>query len=153
MKNFLLILFLPVACSALIGLAGTASAAQSPAGDTTVYGVPNPLLMYALVPQFPDSMPQFGNGMDDQEAYVNQHVHYPEAEKRAGISGTVEISFVVETDGTLSRIHPIVQVPNGPGLTEESIRLVKTMPKWKPALKDGIPVRCWANVGVTFKLN
>lgn len=51
---------------------------------------------------------------------------------------SVRMKFVIEKDGTLSNIQAL---SNDYGVGDEGIRVLKTMPKWKPAMQDGVPVR------------
>ncbi|MBA0882120.1 energy transducer TonB [Flavobacterium undicola] len=56
------------------------------------------------------------------------------------IEGKVYVSFVIEKDGSISNIGIIRDV--GHGTKEEAIRVLQNMPRWNPAKKDGITVRC-----------
>lgn len=51
---------------------------------------------------------------------------------------SVRMKFVIEKDGTLSNIQAL---SNDYGVGDEGVRILKTMPKWKPAMQDGVPVR------------
>lgn len=51
---------------------------------------------------------------------------------------SVRLKFVIEKDGTLSDIQAL---NNDYGVGNEGIRVLKSMPKWKPAMQDGVPVR------------
>ena len=96
--------------------------------DTTVYEYKD-LDNWAM---FPDG--------DVQGAlkYVRDRVHYPD-NVSADIKGLVQVSFIVNTDGTLTD----VQLRKGlhPALDEQVIQAFKSMPKWTPAKKDGKSVR------------
>ena len=70
--------------------------------------------------------------------YVKERVHYPE-NLRADIKGLINVSFVVNKDGSLSDIT--LKKGLDPALDEQVIQAFKGMPKWKPAKKDGKTVR------------
>ncbi len=96
--------------------------------DTTVYEY-NDLDNWAM---FPDG--------DVQGAlkYVRERVHYPD-NVSADVKGLVQVSFIVNADGSLIDI----QLRKGlhPALDEQVIQAFKSMPKWRPAKRDGKSVR------------
>lgn len=71
--------------------------------------------------------------------------------KEYGIQGAVYLSFIVETDGSLT--HIAVTKGLGGGCDEESVRVVKMMPKWNPGYQHGKPVRVKLNMPVKYTLN
>lgn len=70
--------------------------------------------------------------------YVKERVHYPE-NLSADIKGFINVSFVVNKDGSLSDIT--LKKGLDPALDGQVIQAFKGMPKWKPAQKDGKAVR------------
>ena len=77
-------------------------------------------------------------------------MNYPEQAKKDSIEGRVVLSFVVETDGSIT--EPKVVQSVHPLLDEEALRVAKLMPKWEPGYQNGTPVRVKYNIPVTFKL-
>lgn len=75
---------------------------------------------------------------------------YPYNAKNDFIEGTVIETFVIEADGTLTDIKILRGI--GGGCDEESIRVVKLMPKWKAGKLWGKPVRVQYNLPVKFIL-
>ena len=75
---------------------------------------------------------------------------YPEQAKRDKISGKVSVKFVIEKDGSIA--DPVVVRSVDPYLDKEALRVVKSMPKWKPGKQRGKPVRVSYTVPVIFKL-
>ena len=97
-----------------------------------------------------DHMPRFPNGTRALFDYLSENIQYPlEAEKKK-IEGRVLITFVVEGDSTINdvviiqRVHPL--------LDKEAERVVRAMPKWEPATKDGVPVRVKYTLPISFVL-
>jgi hypothetical protein len=66
------------------------------------------------------------------------------------ITGKVYVSFVVETDGSIS--NPRILRDIGGGCGKEAVRVVKMMPKWTPGKQDGKPVRVQFNLPVAFNI-
>lgn len=82
--------------------------------------------------------------------FIRNNVKYPELAKETGIEGTVFVQFVVEKDGTLSNVQALRKI--GGGCDEEAIRVVKSMPKWKPGSQRGRNVRCSFTIPIKFTL-
>ncbi|GAB4329211.1 MAG: hypothetical protein Kow00127_21660 [Bacteroidales bacterium] len=82
--------------------------------------------------------------------WLNNHLVYPEEAKKRGVSGTVEIRFVVEKSGVASNIEILKSV--GGGCTAEAVRVVQEI-KWIPAIKNNRRVRCRIPFRLTFGLS
>lgn len=97
-----------------------------------------------------DIMPSFPGGGEAIEKYLNDNIKYPKVARKNGVQGRVEVSFVVERDGTLSNIRVARSVD--PLLDKEAKRVILAMPRWKPGKKDGKEVRVRYKLPVTFSL-
>ena len=96
-------------------------------------------------------MPQFPGGQIAMLKYIMENIKYPEQAMKEGIQGRVAVRFIVEKDGSISDVKPILSVH--PLLNKEAVRVVESMPKWTPGKQNGKPVRVRFNVPVMFKLN
>jgi len=96
-------------------------------------------------------MPQFPGGQIAMLQYIMKNIKYPEQAMKEGIQGRVTVRFIVEKDGSISDVKPILSVH--PLLNKEAVRVVESMPKWTPGKQNGKPVRVRFNVPVMFKLN
>jgi protein TonB len=83
--------------------------------------------------------------------YILKHIVYPDEARRALIEGLVSVEFIVEKDGSLSNIKILRDIGGGCG--EELIRVLKGMPKWKPAMQRGKAVRNQFGKNVRFGLS
>ena len=101
--------------------------------------------------QMVEVMPEFPGGTAKMMDYLSKNIKYPEEAKEKGISGRVFLSFVIEKDGAVSN----VKVAKGIGkeCDDEALRVVKAMPKWKPGLQKGKPVRVNYMLPIFFKLD
>ena len=70
--------------------------------------------------------------------------------QETGTQGRVIVQFVVNKDGSIVDVKVVRGVD--PYLDKEAIRVISTMPKWKPGEQRGKPVRCKFTVPVMFKL-
>ncbi|MFC5410476.1 TonB family protein [Larkinella bovis] len=94
--------------------------------------------------------PEFPGGIANLGKYLSENIRYPEAAKRAQVSGRVFVSFVVNTDGSIQDIQILKGI--GFGADEEAVRVIKAMPRWKPAMQDGKVVRVKYNLPIRFEL-
>lgn len=95
-------------------------------------------------------MPQFPGGQIAMLQYIMKNIKYPEQAMKEGIQGRVAVRFIVEKDGSISDVSPILSVHSL--LDKEAVRVVKSMPKWSPGKHNGKPVRVRFNLPVMFKL-
>ena len=127
----------------------------------------------------PEVLPQFPGGETELYGWLARNVKYPSEAIEYGVQGRIFVQFVVEKDGNISDIK-IAKVSDGraivvtaykakddspeelnkeneekglKALQDESIRVVKAMPKWKPGTNKGKPVRCYFNLPIMFRLN
>ncbi|MDY4789426.1 MAG: energy transducer TonB [Bacteroidales bacterium] len=93
---------------------------------------------------------EFPGGVEAMNSFMAENIKYPTLAKQKNIEGKVIISFIVEKNGTLSDIRTIKDI--GEGCGDEGVRIVKLMPKWKPAKQKGQPVRQQFLLPISFVL-
>ena len=98
-----------------------------------------------------ESMPEFPGGQQALFKYINENVKYPVIAQENGIQGRVICQFVVNKDGSIVDIE-VVRSGGDPSLDKEAVRVIKSMPKWKPGKQRGKPVRVKFTVPINFKL-
>lgn len=86
------------------------------------------------------------------QKYLDNNLRYPQEARDAGVEGVVQVSFVVEKDGSITRVKVVRGANLGFGLAEEAVRVVQASPKWKPGKQSGRPVRSTKIVRVIFSL-
>lgn len=94
----------------------------------------------------------FPGGTAEMMKFLNKNIKYPEIAIQANIQGRVTLRFVVGKDGSIENVSVVKGVPGCPECDKEAIRVVRSMPKWKPAKNDGKVVKSYFNLPVTFKL-
>lgn len=97
-----------------------------------------------------EEMPVFGSGTADLMKYLSANIKYPTVSAEQGVQGKVVVQFVVGTHGEI--LNPVVVKSVDPYLDKEAIRVISTMPKWKPGKQRGKAVRVKYTVPVVFKL-
>lgn len=98
-----------------------------------------------------DSPPEFKGGMQAFYKFLAQTLRYPSAAQEKRLQGRVQLSFIVERDGTITNIKETGISP-GAVLTSEAIRVISLSPAWNPGIKFGRPVRTTYTVPVVFTL-
>jgi TonB family protein len=93
---------------------------------------------------------EFPGGAEAMYKWIADHIKYPEECKAKGIQGRVTLSFVIEVDGSVTNVKALRSPDDR--LSQEAIRVVSAMPKWKPATQMDKPVRCNYRLPITFRL-
>tara|TARA_B110001452_G_scaffold265585_1_gene270535 strand:+ start:2571 stop:2963 length:393 start_codon:yes stop_codon:yes gene_type:complete len=97
-----------------------------------------------------DELPKFKEGIVDLYTYLGNNVRYPSKANKNNIEGKVFVGFIVWKDGTLKEIKVVKSVHKT--LDREAIRLIKSMPKWNPGIKNGYLVNSRFTVPIKFRL-
>ncbi|MCG8581433.1 MAG: energy transducer TonB, partial [Bacteroidales bacterium] len=97
-----------------------------------------------------EDMPVFPGGDAALLTYINKNVKYPVICQENGIEGRVNVSFVIDEKGDVINVK--AYQGTDPNLEREAVRVVKTLPKWKPGKQRGRPVKVSFVVPVRFKL-
>lgn len=98
-----------------------------------------------------DVKPEFPGGDKAMYEFMNSNIHYPQDAQKDSIEGTVIVHFTIDEDGSISDAG-VVRSPRQ-SLSEEALRMIKSMPKWIPASRDDKPVKVNLTVPVKFRLN
>jgi len=97
-----------------------------------------------------EEMPEFPGGVEALMEYVNDHIQYPEIARENGIEGNVYVKFCVTYLGKVEQISILRGVD--PSLDAEAIRLIGTLPDFKPGRQAGNPVNVWYQFRIQFQL-
>lgn len=97
-----------------------------------------------------EQMPEFPGGMAELMKFLSKNIKYPTIAQENGIQGRVIVQFVVNQDGSI--VDPVVMRSVDPYLDKEALRVISSMPKWKPGMQRGKAVRVKYTVPVTFRL-
>ena len=79
-----------------------------------------------------------------------KNIRYPEAAIKNNVQGTVYVSFIVRTDGSVTDVKILRGI--GSGCDEEAMRVVKLMPKWNPGEEKSKAVDVIFNLPIKFAL-
>jgi len=101
-------------------------------------------------PEAVDFLPEFVGGMTALRKFLANNIEYPEEATEENIEGTVYAKFVVTKDGSIANIE--IERKLGYGCDQEVIRVLKRMPKWRPAKLQGKEVNYLFRLPVKFAL-
>lgn len=83
--------------------------------------------------------PEPNGGMAAFRNWIRDNYQYPQGAIDQGVKGTVQVSFVVEKDGSLTDVKVLRDLSYGTG--QAAINLLKKAKKWSPGIQNGRPVR------------
>lgn len=106
----------------------------------------------AVVPYTPyEVMPEFPGGEEAMYRFINSMIVYPATAMASNTQGRVVVGFIVNAKGEITRPEILHSVSKE--IDDESVRVIMAMPKWKPGLQDGLPVRVKYSLPIEFSLS
>lgn len=133
------------AITTVVGTGAPSSAVTGPVGP--VVEADDDDRIYEMV----EENAQFPGGDAECFKWLSEHIKYPSICVEQGVQGRVIVNFVVNRDGSIVDVKT-VRSPD-PNLTKEAERVVKLMPKWKPARQGNKTVRSRFTLPVMFRLS
>ncbi len=101
--------------------------------------------------QVVEVQPEFPGGMKEMMKFIQYNLKYPESAKVAGTEGKAFVQFVVKADGSIENVE-IMRSSGDASLDAEALRVVKAMPKWRPAMNKGEAVNVKFVLPIVYKL-
>ncbi|WP_341899853.1 energy transducer TonB [Fluviicola taffensis] len=100
-----------------------------------------------------DEPADFPGGVVALRKYMSENLRYPQMALERGLQGKCFLQFYVMKDGSISNVQIKKGVVNCPECDQEAVRMVKSMPKWRPGKISEKAVNSTFSLPVTFKLN
>jgi TonB family protein len=97
-----------------------------------------------------EEMPQFPGGELALRKYIANELKYPVIAQENGIQGKVYVSFIITKEGKVT--EPSISRGVDPALDKEALRVIGSLPDWKPGKQGGQAVNVWYTVPITFGL-
>ncbi|MBQ2290464.1 MAG: energy transducer TonB [Bacteroidaceae bacterium] len=101
--------------------------------------------------QVVDKKPKFPGGMTSLQSYINRSLKYPQVSRKNNSQGRVIVRFIINNNGTVTSPQ-VVRSSGDFYLDMEAVRVIESMPKWKPGKHKGKPVRVFFTLPIVFKL-
>lgn len=124
-------------------IASITPSGEGPSGPPVPVTPPAPKIFV-----FASQMPEFKG---DMQGFLSNNLVYPAAAKEAGVSGRVAVEFVVNEDGSITDARVTHGI--GAGCDEEALRVIRSMPKWKPGKQNGTPVKVLFTQVINFRID
>jgi TonB family protein len=145
LANLKILLVIPVLVLLLISFSTCAVKKKSAKVVTEVANAePEPFVVV-------EEMPMFPGGDSMLLKYIAENTKYPETAKVNGTQGRVIVRFCITETGAVNKISVLRGVD--PALDAEAIRVVSTLPQFKPGKQGGKAVPVWYMVPITFALD
>ena len=96
-----------------------------------------------------ETMPDFPGGQKELLSFLSRNIKYPTKAIESKIQGRVIVQFVVNKDGSISNAKIVRSVD--PDLDKEALRVINSMPQWKPGMQKGEPVSVKFTVPIVFR--
>lgn len=97
-----------------------------------------------------EGIPQFPGGLQELLKFLDKNLKYPPKAKENKIEGKVFVEITVDTNGKI--LNPKIIKSDNPLFNEEAIRLIKSMPKWIPGKRKGVPIKQRLTFPISFRL-
>lgn len=94
--------------------------------------------------------PAFPGGESAMFRWINEHLRYPAIAQENGVQGRVVVRATISETGEVEAAEVVRSVD--PSLDKEAVRVVKAMPEWKPAVRDGVAVKSTYDIPLVFRL-
>lgn len=95
------------------------------------------------------TQPEFKGGIEKMYEYITNNFQYPDEAARRSIRGKMEVEFTVEKSGDITYVGILKGLDYS--IDEEVLRLLKAMPRWIPATKNGEPVRYKVSMPINIR--
>lgn len=95
------------------------------------------------------TQPEFKGGIEKMYQYITDNFVYPEEAQKRSVNGKMEVEFTVEKSGDITYVGILKGLDYS--IDEEVLRLLKAMPRWTPATKNGVPVRYKVSMPITIR--
>ncbi len=82
--------------------------------------------------------------------WLTKTLQYPKQAQQAKIEGKVLVSFLINTDGSITELK--IEKNVHPLLDNEAMRVMRTMPKWRPGMAKGKPCQTKISIPVVFQI-
>lgn len=107
----------------------------------------------AKIEKAPTKNAEFPGGFTEMSKFISKNLKYPQSARDKGIQGKVYARFIVGKDGMIEKVMIVKGIDGCEACSDEVIRVIKLMPKWKPARVGGKKVRSFFDLPVKFTLN
>ncbi len=95
---------------------------------------------------------EYPGGLKELSKFIAANLTYPQSAIDKNREGKCYINFIIEKNGAVSNVKIVKKVRRCRECNQEAIRVVKMMPRWKPAYKNNKAVRSRFSLPINFQL-
>lgn len=95
------------------------------------------------------TQPEFKGGLEKMYQYIADNFEYPEDAAKRSVNGKIEVEFTIEKSGDVTLVGILKGLDYS--IDDEVLRLLKGMPRWVPATRNGVPVRYKVSMPLTIR--
>ncbi len=95
------------------------------------------------------TQPEFKGGIEKMYQYISDNFEYPEDAAKRSVNGKMDVEFTIEKSGDVTYVGILKGLDYS--IDGEVLRLLKAMPRWIPATKNGVPVRYKVSMPITIR--
>ncbi|MBL0036990.1 MAG: energy transducer TonB [Flavobacteriales bacterium] len=132
----------PAGSQVLADSISSQSDADAPTSSPSATRTPLPVRMEPV-----ETKPTFPGGMGAFYTFLEANIKHPDLAKP--VSGTVEVGFTISASGQVENAEIVKGLD--PGYNAEALRVIRSMPRWKPGEQDGKPVPCRLQMPMQFR--
>lgn len=148
MKNTILIFLLSLFCISANAQSDSTESIEAPQESN-----PKKSAIKAEAPSvftYVEQMPEYAGGESEMLRFIKENLKYPEEALEEGLEAKVYVKFVVDENGAINNVTSVR--PAGSGFDEEAIRVVESMPEWKPGKQNGKAVKVHFQIPIRFSI-
>lgn len=97
-----------------------------------------------------EDLPEFPGGAVEMMKWLTKNLRYPKTAQSRRVQGKVVVSFIVNTDGSISDQKIVKSLD--PDCDREAMRVMAMMPSWKAGIQNDRPCRTMVAIPIVFKL-
>lgn len=97
-----------------------------------------------------ETMPEFQGGLAGLNKYLSKNLKYPGSSRDQKVQGRVIVSFLIDVDGSVKNVTVLHGLDSN--CNREAIRVIRSMPNWKPAYQNNQPVSVQFTLPIHFKI-
>jgi protein TonB len=95
---------------------------------------------------------EYPGGYAAMMKFIQDNLDYPDVGIQMGAQGKCYLRFVVGDDGEISSVKVLRGISGCPECDREAVRVIRSMPKWKPGKIRGMSVASYFDLPINFTL-
>jgi TonB family protein len=96
-----------------------------------------------------NTIPAYPGGKDALKEFISKNLRYPEEAKKSGLSGVVEVNFMINKEGKVENIKVMKGI--SPECDAEATRVTSLLTGWTQGVRQGKSVVTMVSIPVEFK--